>query len=91
MGYAVTAIVTIQCHFACIHPWHRLHFTRKELPVANLFYIFDQATDRDAAGSVPMCAAGIPAATRMGKDSILGHRTRTAAGEISALVARCMR
>jgi len=58
--------------------------------VANLFFIFDQATDRDAAGSIPVCVARSAAAMRMGKDPIVGHRNRTAAGETSALVARCV-
>jgi hypothetical protein len=65
-------------------------FTRKELPVANLLFIHTKATGRSAAGFVPARAAANTAAMFVGEDPIVRDRGRTAAGETSALVARCV-
>jgi hypothetical protein len=58
--------------------------------VANLLFIHTKATDRSAAGFVPACAAANTAAMPAGEDSIVRYRGRTAAGETSALVTRCV-
>jgi hypothetical protein len=59
--------------------------------VANLLFNITKATDRSsAAGFVSACAAGNTAAMPAGEDSIMRHRGGTAAGEASALVARCV-
>ncbi len=58
--------------------------------MANLLSIHTKATDRSAAGFVPACAAADTAAMFVGENSIVRHRGRTAAGETSALVARCV-
>jgi hypothetical protein len=58
--------------------------------VANLLFIQTKATDRNAAGFVPACAAADTAAMFVGEDSIVRHRAGTAAGETSALAARCV-
>ena len=57
--------------------------------MANPLYINPKATDRNAAG-FPASAADSTAAMFVGEDSIVRHRGRTAAGETSALVARCV-
>ncbi len=60
--------------------------------MANPLFIPITATDPSEAGFVPACAAGRTAALMAGEDSIVRHpdRDRTAAGETSALVARCV-
>jgi hypothetical protein len=58
--------------------------------VANLLFIYTKATDRSAAGFVPACTAGDPATLLVGENSIVRHRGVSAAGETSALVARCV-
>ena len=49
-----------------------------------------RTTDRSAAGFVPSCAAGDAAVTLAGENSIVRPRGTAAAGETSALVARCV-
>lgn len=57
--------------------------------MAALLYIDTKATVRSAGGFSPACMAGNPAALT-GADSAVRHRGMTAAGETSALVARCV-
>ena len=74
-----------------LHPSGKsVTFTRKELLVAILLFNITKATDRSAAGFVSACASGKTAAMPVGEDRILQHRGGTAAGETSALVARCV-
>ena len=58
--------------------------------MAILLFNITKATDRSTAGFVSARAAGNPAAMPAGEDSIMRHRDGMAAGETSALVARCV-
>ncbi|HTU29711.1 MAG TPA: hypothetical protein VMF07_10040 [Solirubrobacteraceae bacterium] len=58
--------------------------------MAILLFNITKATDRSAAGFVSACAAGNTAGMPAGENPILRHRIGTAAGETSALVARCV-
>jgi len=55
------------------------------------FDISTKATVRDAAGFLRACVTAEPGmTTQAGRNSIVRHPDGTAAGETSALVARCV-